>query len=595
MCGIFGYTGNKNNAAELVLSGLKSLEYRGYDSWGIAAISEPGLKNEKPKLYIDKKTGQIGNIISTNLPKSTTALGHTRWATHGGVTQVNAHPHLDCTKSLALIHNGIIENYLPLRKKVEKLGHNIISGTDSEIAIHLIEEYNKTMIITKAVQKAFNEIEGLNAFIIISLNDSRLIAVRNGSPLVVGFGFDENLIASDAMALLPYTKQVHFLEDNQMAIVNKKAIMIFDAVTGEEIKIQKQKLSWSFEQTVKGKYPHFMIKEICEQPAILADIAGNYESTAINLAQIIKKSYGSYFVGCGTASYACMAGSYLFSKIAKRHINWAISSEFGYQSDFLTPKSLVIALSQSGETMDTIEAAHKAHKKGASVFSLVNVLGSTLYRLSDYKTLLGAGPEKSVASTKAFTAKLAHLILLSYAMTGNVNEGKMLITKASANSKLLLTDSYRKQIKNLAQMLVKHQSMFAIGRGISYPVSLEAALKIKEVSYLHAEAFPGGELKHGPLALFEKGVPCLVYAPNDETYQSIISAATEIKARGGFVIGISHKPHEIFDCYIHIADAKEATIIPNAVFAQLLAYEMTLLRGFDPDKPRNLAKSVTVK
>lgn len=598
MCGIFGYAGNRKNAADIVLSGLKSLEYRGYDSWGIAAVPLSPPTSEKQtdlKIQIIKKTGHIENIPESGLDASSFAFGHTRWATHGGVTEKNAHPHLDCTKKFALIHNGIIENYRELRKKVEKLGHKITSDTDSEVAVHLIEEYAKSMLPSKAVQKAFNEIRGLNAFIIMSLTDHRLIAVRNGSPLVVGYQTDENFIASDAMALLPYTKQVHFLEDNQMAIISKKGIMIFNAVSGEEIEVDKVRLDWSLEQTVKGKYPYFMLKEIHEQPAILADIAGNYESTAITLSKIIQKSYGSYLVGCGTASYACMAGSYLFAKVAQRHINWAISSEFGYQLDFLTAKSLVIALSQSGETMDTLDSVNKAHLHKAKVFALVNVLGSTLYRTADYKTLLGAGPEKGVASTKAFTAKLGHLILLSYAMIDQIKRGKELVSKASLATKQVLNDTSRHRIRDVAKIINKHNHVYVLGRGMSFPASLETALKIKEISYIHAEGLPGGELKHGPLALVDKNLPCIVFAPHDETYEASIANAMEMRARGGKIIGIAAKNDTIFDYFLNVNDIGEATIIPQVVTGQLLAYELALMRGFDPDKPRNLAKSVTVK
>ncbi|OGG08648.1 glutamine--fructose-6-phosphate aminotransferase [Candidatus Gottesmanbacteria bacterium RBG_16_43_7] len=594
MCGIFGYVGKRKTASDLVLAGLKALEYRGYDSWGIAAV--PIARREsKSKILVTKKTGHIDKIITPDLPPSHLALGHTRWATHGGVTDANAHPHLDCTGNLALIHNGIIENYLELKQKVLAAGHKLISDTDSEIAVHLIEEYCKTMMPTKAVQKAFCEITGLNAFIVLSLTDQRLIAVRNGSPLVVGFGTSENFVASDALALIPHTKQVHFMEDNQLALVSAGGIMLFNATDGREIELRKQKLDWSIEQTVKGNYPFYTLKEIYEQPAILADIAANYESTSQKLAEIIKKSFGSYLVGCGTAAHACMAGSYLFSALAKRHINWALGSEFGFVQDFLTPKSLVIALSQSGETMDTLDSVNKAHQKGARVFALVNVLGSTLYRVADYKTLIGAGPEKGVASTKAFTAKLAHLVMLSYALGGNVNQGKLLITQASKAVSNVLVDKNRGIIRALAKKIAEKQHLYVIGRGISYPIALEAALKIKEISYIHAEGLAGGELKHGPLALVEPGIPCLVFAPLDETYNAILAGAMEMKARGGYIIGISPLAHETFDYYIPVTDIGIATAIPNVVIAQLMAYELAIAHGLDPDKPRNLAKSVTVR
>jgi glutamine---fructose-6-phosphate transaminase (isomerizing) len=597
MCGIFGYVGDKTNAPDIVLRGLKSLEYRGYDSWGVACVAhgKPKDKNNGHAIEVRKKTGKIGAAKLDHMPKSTFAFGHTRWATHGGVTEVNAHPHLDCTGTIALIHNGIIENYEELKGTLIKKGHVFKSETDTEVAVHLIEEYAKTMISSKAVQKAFKAMQGLNAFIVLSLRDGRLIAVRNGSPLVVGFGNGENYIASDAMALIPHTKQVHFLEDNQMAIVSDGGIMIFNAITGEGIKPRKQMLNWTVEETVKGNYAYFMLKEIHEQTAILADIAANYESQEEKIAGHIEKSYGAYLVGCGTAAYACMAGSYFFSKIAKRHINWQVGSEFSYQLDFLTPKSLVIALSQSGETMDTLDAVRRAKEKGAKIFGLVNSIGSTLYRQADYKLPIGAGPEKGVASTKAFTGKLAHLLLLAYALDGRADEGKRVLIAATKSAKKVLARTSVTRIKELAKRIKSADHIYVIGRGLSYPASLETALKIKEISYIHAEGLAAGELKHGPLALVQEGTPCIAFLPDDETYGANLAGAMEMKARGGYIIGVSYKPHELFDYYIPVSDAMEATIIPNVIFGQLLAYYLTIERGYDPDKPRNLAKSVTVK
>ncbi len=595
MCGIFGYVGPRTNAAALVLEGLKSLEYRGYDSWGVAAI--PIESRLSFKIVVKKKIGKIGDATVADMPASSLAFGHTRWATHGGVTDINAHPHLDCTKTIALIHNGIIENYEELKKKLLAKGHRFISETDTEVAVHLIEEYAKRMVFTKAVQKAFNDLAGLNAFIATSIKDGVFVAARNGSPLVVGFGPSadggENLLASDAAAILPYTKQVHFLEDGEMAIVSRKDIMLFEAKTGRAIKPKKQTLAWSLSQTKKGNYPYFMLKEIEEQPEALRDIAQTGATGALRLAKSIKKSYGTYMVGCGSASYACLAGSYLFSKIAKRHVNWAIGSEFGYHLDFLTKKSAVIAISQSGETMDILESVKKAKERGAKLFAIVNVLGSTLYRLSDDKVLIGVGPEKAVASTKALTGMIAHLVILAYAVAGNVRKGQAMLTDAARASETLIT--HAKIFKDLAGSLKNVHHMYVIGRGLSYPASLEAAIKIKEIAYIHAEGMAAGELKHGPLALVERKTPCIAFLPNDETYGANLAGAMEMKARGGRIIGISYKPHEIFDEYIEVKDCGEATIIPNIVASQLLAYYLTIEKGLDPDKPRNLAKSVTVK
>ena len=435
---------------------------------------------------------------------------------------------------------------------------------------------------------------GLNAIIAASVNDNSLIAVRNGSPLIIGFGKNQNFLASDVSALLPYTKNVYFLEDNEMAVLTDSSVKIYLVKTGEEKKITPQKLTWNITQGEKGKYPNFMLKEIYEQPKILLEIASS-GSQSLKIAKEIKKSRGSYFVGCGSASYAAIAGTYLFSKVAKRHINFAIGSEFGYHLDFLNKDSLVIPISQSGETMDILESMKKASARGAKTACLTNVLGSSLYRMSDYKMIIGAGPEKSVASTKALTGMLAHLILLAYALNGGVGEGKKVLEKAIKSVKRVLSHKSVKLINQLAGKIIEAKNLYVIGRGLSYPASLETAMKIKEISYIHAEGLAAGELKHGPLALVEKGVPCIAFLPDDETYGANLAGAMEMKARGGFIIGISFKPHEVFDYYIPVMDAGVATIIPNIVVAQLLAYFLTIKKGLDPDKPRNLAKSVTVK
>lgn len=596
MCGIFAYVGSKTTATVSVLKGLKSLEYRGYDSWGIAAVPEAhAVGSDSVVITVKKKTGKIGEATVSDMPLSSFAFGHTRWATHGGVTDINAHPHLDCSGTIAIIHNGIVENYQALREKLLKKGHVFKSETDTEVAVHLIEEYAKTMLFSKAVQKAFNEMEGLNAFIVMNTKIKQFIAVRNGSPLVVGFSDGENFLASDAAALLPHTRQVHYLEDDEMAIVSTKGVMLFNARTGVRIQPKKQMLTWSISQVEKGKYPYYMLKEIYEQPGIVADIAADGADRAVELSSIIKKADEIYMIGCGTAAHACMAGSDLIAKIANHRVNWCIGSEFDNEASYLTKKSLVFALSQSGETMDTLEAVRKARSKGAKIVSIVNAVGSTLYREADYQLLLGAGVEKGVASTKAFTAKIAHTMLLAHAVAGKVKEGQAVLTKAALVCKDILAPSSVTRIKKLAKQIYKTQHMYVIGRGLSYPTALEAALKIKEISYIHAEGFAAGELKHGVIALIEPGTPCLAFLPNDDTYGANLAGAMEMRARGGYIIGVSHKQSDVFDYYIPVEDAGDASIIPNVMVAQLLAYYLTIERGFDPDMPRNLAKSVTVK
>lgn len=604
MCGIFGYIGPNKNAPQIVLEGLKQLEYRGYDSWGVAVVPTTVILNsakdphrrKSDKIVVKKKAGKIGNATVDDLPAGTLAFGHTRWATHGGVTDVNAHPHLDCSGSIALIHNGIFENYEEVKKNLLVKGHRFVSETDTEVIAHLIEEYAKSTMFTKAVQRAFNEMEGLNAVIVIKSDERELVAVRNGSPLVVGFGDRENFLASDPAALLPHTKQVHFLEDDELAIVKDDNILIFNARTGARVRPRKQVLNWTISQTQKGKYAHFMLKEIYEQPGILSEVAADGLSREEEkIVTEIKRARGTYLVGCGTASYAALAGSYLFSKIAKQYMDAAVGSEFGYQTDFLNEKSLVLALSQSGETMDILESVKKAKRRGAIVAALVNVLGSSLYRLADYKMPLNAGPEKAVASTKALIAKLAHLTLLAYALKGRVKDGQRVLTASAKAAQAVLAQESIERIRTLAKKISQVAHLFVVGRGLSYPASLETALKIKEISYIHAEGFAAGELKHGVIALIEKGTPCLVFAPNDEAYGANLAGAMELRARGGYIIGISPKSAEVFDYYLPVPDVGEATIIPNIITGQLLAYYLTLERGLDPDMPRNLAKSVTVK
>lgn len=626
MCGIFGYVGYRRNAQKLVFDGLKSLEYRGYDSWGVAVMSDQlsgisfqlsdksrsvnqltgklktdklNSENRKPKtdnrIFIKKKIGKIGENNVDELPSGNIAIGHTRWATHGGVTDINSHPHLDCSGSISVIHNGIFENYEGFKNDLIKKKHKFVSETDTEVIPHLIEDQIKKDGFSEAVRKTFNKMEGLNAIIVIKKDEDKIIAVRNGSPLVVGFGKDENFLASDAAALLPHTKNVYFLDDNQMAVLEGENVGIFDVRTGKPIKFTKQKLNWQISQGEKGKYPNFMLKEIYEQPKIIGEIALSAGKNTEKIASMVRKSRGSYLVGCGSASYAALAGTYLFSKVAKRHINYAIGSEFGYHLDFLNKDSLVIPISQSGETIDILESVKKAKDVGAKIISLSNVLGSSLYRMSDEKILIGAGPEKAVASTKALTGMIAHLVLLAYSLDGGVNEGKKVLIKAVNSVKKVLSDGGIKILKKLADKIANKKDIYVIGRGLSYPTALETAIKIKEISYIHAEGLAAGELKHGPLALVEKGTPCIAFLPDDETYGANLAGAMEMKARGGFVIGVSYKPHEVFDYYIPVADAGVATIIPNIVVGQLLGYLLTLKKKLDPDMPRNLAKSVTVK
>jgi len=587
MCGIYGFVSSEKHSANEILEGLRLLEYRGYDSWGVAT-------KEKRHIKVNKNTGKISNA---KIPSRQTniGIGHTRWATHGGVTVKNAHPHLDCKKNVAVVHNGIIENYQDLKKDLIKKGHKFISETDTEVFAHLVEEFLKKEGFATAVKDAFNKVQGLNAIVVMNATSSEIIAAKTGSPLVVGVGNNELFVASDTAGILKHARKVVFLEDNQMVILGK-ALKLICLPEGKEIKPTINTLKWVFEEAQKGKFKHFLLKEINEQPKVIENIAFNYAGETTKLARLIDKAFGTFLLGCGTASYTALAGTYLFSRIAKKHINFSIGSEFAYLEDYLTPKSLLIPISQSGETIDVVEPVARAKEKGSKIAALVNVLGSTLYRQADYKILLGAGPERAVVGTKSFIAMISVLLLTAYTLVKKQPSGKALLLKAAKNVKEILNESVLTEIKDVAKDLKRKEHIYIIGRGLSYATTLEAALKIKETACVHAEGFAGGELKHGVIALIEKGTPCIVMAPNDETYDDIISNAQEIKARGARIIGIGPKNNQVFDRFLQTADVKEATIIPQVVVAQLLAYYLALARGIkDPDKPRNLAKSVTVK
>jgi glutamine---fructose-6-phosphate transaminase (isomerizing) len=587
MCGIFGYVGKQNKAADLVLEGLKLLEYRGYDSWGIV------VKQGK-KLTYEKHVGKIGDA-KVNLPQSVLGIGHTRWATHGGVTEKNAHPHLDCTKTIAVVHNGIVENFQELKQELIKKGHKFISETDTEVIPHLVEENLKHEGFSSSVRDAFDALKGLNAVVIANAVSKEIVAAKTGSPLICGIGDQELFVASDACAIIKHTKKVIFLEDNQMVILGER-LKLISLPDGQEIQPKIHVLDWKFEDTQKGKYKHFLLKEINEQPRVIENIVLNYTEEINHLAKLIDQASGTFMLGCGTASYSALAGTYFFSRVAKKHVDFSIGSEFNYLENYLTPSSLVIPISQSGETIDVVDPVANAKKRCSKIAAIVNVLGSTLYRQADYKILLGAGQEKAVVGTKSFIAMVAVLLLTAYSLAGKQEQGKNLLKKAVENVREILKEKFEKNLQEVVWQLKNKEHIYVIGRGLSYATALEATLKIKETACIHAEGFAGGELKHGVIALIEKGTPCIVFAPNDETYDDIISNAQEIKARGGFIIGIGPKNNKVFDRFLETADASDATIIPQVVVSQLLAYNLALKRGIkDPDKPRNLAKSVTVK
>lgn len=587
MCGIMGYVGKKEIGSEVVFDGLKRLEYRGYDSWGIAS-------SENNKFFLYRKTGKIGNA-NPQLPKTDLAIGHTRWATHGKVTEENAHPHLDCSKKIALVHNGIVENYKKIKEGLISKNHIFKSETDTEVIIHQIEEYLKTNDFIQAVSKTFNKLKGLNAIVVCNLKTKEIAAVKNGTPIVAGVGNNkEYYISSDIVGISKHTNNLIFLEDNQLIIMGKD-IKLIDVRTQKKLKLKTTKIKVNLIEESKGSYDHFIQKEIYEQPKIISQIALNFEDNAKKLASLIKNAKGIFLVGCGSASYVCLAGTYLFSNIAKIHLNFSIGSEFKYLEDYLTSKTLVIPISQSGETIDILDSVKKAKNKKAKIASITNVLGSSLYRVSHHNFLLGAGVEKAVLATKSFTAMLSILYYAAQEASGTTDDVKHTLLMAAKNIKKILNSDYLEKIKKLAKELTDKKHIYVIGRGLSYPIALETALKIKESTYIHAEGFAGGELKHGAIALIDEGTPCIVIITNDETKDEILSNAMEIKARGGYMIGIGSVYDDVFDVFLKTDDLKYATMLPQTAIAQLLAYYITILKGHDPDKPRNLAKSVTVK
>ncbi|MDI3340370.1 MAG: glutamine--fructose-6-phosphate transaminase (isomerizing) [Sphaerobacter sp.] len=591
MCGIFGYVGPRRAAGPMILDALKRLEYRGYDSWGVAV----GIDGH---VGLSKRAGRIGDAV-VDLPDACIGFGHTRWATHGGVSDVNAHPHLDCTGRFAVIHNGIIENFRTLRSRLESRGHVFRSETDTEVVSHLIEETvgasSEPCTVVEAVRQVFAMLRGLNAVIVLDTVTQQLVAAKNVSPLVVGRGEDAAYIASDAVALVGHAREVHYVEDREIVALGPDGVQFYDSATGAPRAAAFVPLTLREADMSLNGFDHYLIKEIHEQPRVLRRIAENYAEPVHHLAELISEAYGSFLIGCGTSSYAALTGSYLFSRIARRHVNFAVGSEFKYQEHFLTDRSLVIALSQSGETADIIDAVMAAKRAGARVAALVNVPGSTLDRLADFSIHLGAGPEQSVLSTKSYTAKVAILMLTAHVLNGSEHVGREHLWRAVDGVEQALAPASVQRIQEIAAYMADKEHCFVIGRGLSYPTALEAALKIKEISYIHAEGFAGGELKHGVIALVEEGTPCLVFSPIDETRDDILSGAMELRSRGGFIVGISPEPEEVFDIHLPVADVGDASPLVGVIPAQLLGYYLALRRGLDPDKPRNLAKSVTVK
>ena len=589
MCGIFGYVGTSTDLGTVVLSALRTLEYRGYDSWGVAVGEGDGIR-------LEKQTGKIGGATAT-LPVSTIGFGHTRWATHGGVTWENAHPHLDPGGRVAIIHNGIVDNFRVLRDDLQAQGHTFVSETDSEVIAHLVgQQIDEGVDLLNAVSRTFGRLEGLNAVIAMLPHSGELVAAKNVSPLVVGFGPAGATIASDALALGPHADRVLYLEDNQLVRLSATGIDVYDRRRMEPLPAEFVPLDLGAADTGIGEYATFMAKEVAEQPDVVERLALTAGEAIAELAREIDAASETFLVGCGTASYAAQTGAYLLGQIAGKRVTVVAGSEFQYLQHLLSPRSLVIALSQSGETADIIEAMLAARARGARLGALVNTRNSTLDRMVDVRVHLSAGPEQCVLSTKAYTAKVTALLLVAHALIDRSADGQEAALTAAAGLRTMLDDAaWRANVARIAERIHRAPHLFVIGRGVNYPTALEAALKIKEVSYIHAEGFAGGELKHGVIALIESGTPCLVFAPNDETRTDVLSGAMELRSRGGFIIGVGSQPDAVFDEFVPVPDAGAGQPIVNGLPAQLLGYHAALLLGYDPDKPRNLAKSVTVK
>ncbi len=616
MCGIVGYIGRRA-ALPVIIDGLRRLEYRGYDSAGVAVSANGRVGVTKTKGRIDTLCEKIAR---EGVPDSTVGIGHTRWATHGRPSDANAHPHTDCRGMLAVVHNGIIENYLPLRHRLEAAGHRFRSETDTEVIPHLIESHYDGDLV-EAVRRATAELEGSYAFVALRVDEpDRLVAVRKDSPLVVGLGEGENFLASDIPAILPHTRKVIILEDGETAVVERGRVVVVDP-RGAPVARSPLEIDWNVEAAEKGGYPHFMLKEIFEQPACLRQtLAGRlvpggprspsvtglvFDSGVLDTERV--RALDRIFVtACGTAFHAGLAGKHFMERLARLPVEADIASEFRYRDLVLGPGDVLVVVSQSGETADTLAALREAARRGGRTVAVTNVVGSSVAREADEVIYTRAGPEIAVASTKAYTAQLLALVLLACHL--GVARGTFAPERAAALlEEVKALPSLAREvldgagdIRETARLLAGWDDVFYIGRGLDWAVAMEGQLKLKEISYIHAEAYPAGELKHGTLALIEEDVPVIAVVTQPDLREKTISNIREVKARGGHVIAVAAADDE------EIADhADEVIRLPvthpllmpvlAAIPLQLLAYYAAVERGCDVDKPRNLAKSVTVE
>jgi glucosamine--fructose-6-phosphate aminotransferase (isomerizing) len=607
MCGIVGYVG-ADRALPFLLEGLRSLEYRGYDSAGVALVEPDGIRVRKVAGRLDRLVEAVQDFDGS----AACGIGHTRWATHGPPTDDNAHPHTDCTGRVAAVHNGIIENYRALKERLVARGHRFRSETDTEVIPHLLEEHLKTVPdLARAAQAAMRELEGAYAFLAVSADDpGTLVAVREASPLVIGVGTTSQYVASDLPALLPYTRRALVLDNGELAVVRPNGVTLYTRA-GEPVEREPFLVTWTAEQASRGGYPHFMLKEIHEQPDAWADclrgrIDGEGRLLLTELGLEPEDLAGVHllqFVAAGTAYHAALIGAALVERLARIPTRVDVASEFRYRDPIWAPGTVVVAVSQSGETADTLASVRLAKERGVPVWAVTNVVGSTLAREADRVLYTRAGPEVAVASTKAYTTQLLVLTLLAHALalvadrpTGTLLADLMGLPHAAAS---WLEGDHG--IRAVAERIRSVPSLFYIGRGVDYALALEGQLKLKEISYIHAEAYPAGELKHGTLALIEAGVPVVAVVSGPSLLPKVHSNIQEVKARGAWVVGITTdrlaaELTDVLDVVVPVP-ARDERVMPAlmALPLQLLAYETAVARGLDVDKPRNLAKSVTVE
>ena len=608
MCGIIGYVGNDQQAVEVILDGLSKLEYRGYDSAGLAVV-------EEGRIFVDKKSGKLSNLkesLKEKVHLANVGIGHTRWATHGVPSDINSHPHCSCDGKVAIVHNGIIENYSALKSELIGKGYKFISDTDSEVVAQLFSYfYNGDLLET--LKKVTERLRGSYALgIIHEAEPEKIVCARKESPLIIGVGKNSNFIASDVPAILKYTRDVIFLENDEIGILEKEEVKVYDKNLNL-IDKKINKIQWDMEQASKNGYPHFMLKEIEEQPEVVNKTLEFYtkEDGKEKLTDLFEEIDFSKvqeidIVACGTAYYAGLQGANYLKKIAQFRSNVEIASEFRYSDPIIDERNVVVFVSQSGETLDTLMALRLAKSKGAKTIAITNVVGSTISREADVVIYTLAGPEISVASTKAYTAQVITFYLLSLEIALKLNkiteaEYKNYILKAyNLSGKIEEIFDSKEKIKGIAETIKDKRNGFYIGRGIDEKVAREGSLKMKEITYIHTEAFPAGELKHGTIALIENGTMVVVVATQEDMIEKVVSNIKELKARRAYIISITKNSYkdiiDVSDEVLAISDIDDILAPVLAVIpAQLLAYYTAVAKGLDVDKPRNLAKSVTVE